>query len=86
MVQVEVSNEVYQRLEEQRQEDESISDVVERLLSEREHDWREGFGTLSEKDPEQLQKLVATQRDALSKSLFRRQKEAIEQMNERTDT
>lgn len=86
MVQVEVSDEVYQRLEARQQDDENVTDVVERLLSETEPDWREGFGTLSEKDSEQLQKLVETHRDALSRSLFRRQKEALEQMNDRTDT
>ena len=46
--------EVYERLKARKREDESFSDLVDRLVEERRTDWREGFGTLPDGAAEAL--------------------------------
>ncbi|WP_181692439.1 antitoxin VapB family protein [Natronomonas sp. LN261] len=47
--------EVYERLKARKREDESFSDLVDRLVEERRTDWREGFGTLPDGAAEALE-------------------------------
>ena len=42
-----VREEVYERLRARKRDDESFTDLIDRLIDESEGDWREGFGSLS---------------------------------------
>ena len=82
MVEIGITEDVLQRLEARQREGESINDVIDRLLSEVEPHWREGFGMVSERDREQFRKSVNVQRHALNESLSRRQEATLKQIKE----
>ena len=48
-------DDVYERLKARKREDESFTDLMNRLLDETPPSWREGFGTLSEQDADELE-------------------------------
>ena len=73
-----IRDEVYAELKARKREDESFSDVVTRLLEEASIDWRDGFGTLSEGDADELEALVDRSREQLGTGLADRQQEALE--------
>lgn len=78
-------DDVYERLKAQKRDDESFTDLVERLLEESTTDWRDGFGTLSESDGDELEAIVSRSRTQLSEGLSERQNEALELLSDDGD-
>lgn len=79
-------DDVYDRLKARKRVDESFTELVDRLLDETTTDWREGFGTLSEQDADELEQIVATSRARTGDGLSARQQEALgEFAHERDD-
>lgn len=76
-------DDVYERLKARKREDESFTDLMDRLLDETTVDWREGFGTLSEQEADELEQIVADSRDQLAGGLAARQREALGERAER---
>ena len=68
----------YERLKARKRDDESFTDLVDRLLEETTVDWREGFGTLSETEVDDLEDAVRDARIRTSEGLANRQRDAIE--------
>jgi len=68
----------YERLKARKREDESFTDLVERLLDEATADWREGFGTLEAEEMDDLEQAVERARAQTSDGLARRQRDALE--------
>jgi len=68
-----IREEVYERLKARKREDESFTDLMNRILDETTVDWREGFGTLSEREANELEGIVEDSRDQTSEGLSRRQ-------------
>ncbi|WP_436900706.1 antitoxin VapB family protein [Halovenus halobia] len=75
----------YEKLKARKREDESFTDLVERLLEESTADWRDGFGTLPEEDATELERFAATSRDRASEGTATRQQEALEELSSVTD-
>ena len=73
---------VYERLRAQKRPDESFTDLVDRLLDEREPDWREGFGTLSEEEADELREAVTESRRSTGAGLAGRQTEALDRFSD----
>jgi predicted CopG family antitoxin len=78
-------DDVYERLKARKREDESFTDLVNRLLDEQQTDWREGFGTLDAEEAEELEQAVETARKQTSAGLAERQQEAIEELSDTED-
>lgn len=57
-----IREEVYERLCARKRDDESVSDLVDRLIDDSGGDWREGFGTLSTAEAETLREAAARAR------------------------
>ncbi|PSQ07841.1 hypothetical protein BRC97_02580 [Halobacteriales archaeon QS_6_71_20] len=72
-------DDVYERLKARKREDESFTDLVNRLLDEEQTDWRERFGTL-DAEAEELEQAIETARKQTSAGLAKRQREAIEEL------
>lgn len=75
-----VREEVYERLRARKRDDESFTDVIDRLIDESEGDWREGFGSLSTEDADSLRAAAATSRKRFNESAGERQTAAIERL------
>ncbi|MHC3438670.1 antitoxin VapB family protein [Natrialbaceae archaeon A-gly3] len=73
---------VYERLKARKREDESFTDLMGRLLDETTVDWREGFGTLSEQEADELERIVADSRDQAGEGLSARQQEALDELED----
>ncbi|ESS09442.1 MAG: hypothetical protein A07HN63_00801, partial [uncultured archaeon A07HN63] len=58
-----VKDEVYERLQARKRDNESFTDLMDRLLDDTTADWRAGFGSLSADEAADLQSLVAAARD-----------------------
>jgi len=67
---------VYERLAARKREDESFTDLVDRLIDETTVDWRETFGSLSEAEAAELERVAARSRTATSEGLGERQERA----------
>ena len=78
-------DDVYERLKARKREDESFTDLVNRLLDEEQTDWREGFGTLDAQEAEELEQAVQTSREQTSAGLAERQQEALEELSDTED-
>ena len=78
-------DDVYERLKARKREDESFTDLVNRLLDEEQTDWREGFGTLDAEEAEELEQAVETSRKQTSAGLAERQQETIEELSDTED-
>lgn len=76
---------VYERLKARKRDDESFTDLVDRLLEESTADWREGFGTLSENEAVDLERVVEESRAGLSEGLATRQREALTELSDAGD-
>ncbi|ARS89280.1 antitoxin VapB family protein [Natrarchaeobaculum aegyptiacum] len=63
MESIDLEDDVYERLRRSKRNDETVSDVVDRLCDESSRDWRDGFGTLSESDAAELERIVTGLRD-----------------------
>lgn len=75
----------YERLKARKREDESFTELVERLLDEATADWREGFGTLRSSEADKLEQLVVVSRDRMSEGLAKRQGKALEDLSAVTE-
>lgn len=74
-----IREEVYERLKARKREDESFTDLMNRILDDTTVDWREGFGTLSEGEADELEQIVADSRDQTRGGLSARQQEALDE-------
>lgn len=77
-----IRDEVYERLKARKRDDESFTDLVDRLLNESTPEWREGFGTLSKEDGDELERIVERSRSQTAAGLESRQLEAIEELGD----
>ncbi|MFB6126121.1 MAG: antitoxin VapB family protein [Halolamina sp.] len=75
-----VRDEVYERLKVRKREDESFTDLMNRLLDETTVDWRDGFGTLDAEAADELERAVETSRKQTDAGLTERQREALEEL------
>ncbi|WP_132057918.1 antitoxin VapB family protein [Halorussus amylolyticus] len=78
-------DDVYERLKSRKREGESFTDVMDRLMDETTPDWREGFGTLSDGEADELESVVRESREATAEGVTNRQAEALEALAEVTD-
>jgi predicted CopG family antitoxin len=69
---------VYERLKARKREDESFTDLVNRLIDETTADWRETFGTLPAGEVAELEQVVSASREATSRGVADRQNRAFE--------
>lgn len=76
---------VYERLKARKREDESFTDLMDRLMDETKPDWRDEFGTLSEEEGDELEEAVCESRKATGDGLSVRQSEALEELSEVDD-
>jgi len=76
---------VYERLKARKRDDESFTDLVNRLLDERDTDWREGFGTLDSEAAAVLEQSVKASRERTSRRLADRQRAALEELSDVED-
>ncbi len=77
---IDIRDDVYERLQARKRADESLSDLVNRLLDETTVGWREGFETLSEGEADELEQFVEDSRDQLDEGLSARQREALDEL------
>lgn len=77
-----IREEVYERLKARKRPDESFTDLIDRLVDETNGDWRDGFGSLSPGEADELRTSVETARDRAGRGLATRQERA----NERLET
>lgn len=75
-------DDAYERLKARKRDDESFTDLVERLLDETTPDWREGFGTLPSDELSDLERAVEESRNGLSEDLAKRQQDALEELSD----
>jgi predicted CopG family antitoxin len=78
-------DEVYDRLAREKREGESFIDVVDRLLDERNADWRHGFASLDDKAAAELERVVTEQRTAHAEAAATRQEALFEHAAGRED-
>lgn len=78
-------DDVYERLKARKREDESFTDLMDRLMDETKPDWREGFGTLAESEADDLEQVVRESREGASVGLSKRQSEVLEELSEGVD-
>jgi predicted CopG family antitoxin len=74
--------EVYERLKARKREGESFTELLDRLLDETTVDWREGFGTLSAGEGEELERIAEATREQSAAALSTRQREALDALAE----
>lgn len=80
-----LQDDVYERLKARKRDDESFTDLVDRLLEEATADWQEGFGTLSSEEATELEDIVADSRRQLGEGLSKRQMDALDAMTDAED-
>jgi predicted CopG family antitoxin len=76
---------VYERLKARKRDDESFTDLVDRLIDETTADWRETFGSLPEKEMAELERITRWSREATGHSLADRQDRAFEALGDADD-
>ena len=81
-----IRDDVYERLKTRKREDESFTDLMNRILDETTVDWCEGFGTLSAGEADELEAIVADSRVQTSEGLSARQHEALDELTTAIDT
>jgi predicted CopG family antitoxin len=69
---------VYERLKARKREDESFTDLVDRLIDETTVDWRETFGSLPEEDAAELERVATRSRRTTSEGFGDRGERAVE--------
>jgi len=77
-----IREEVYERLKARKRGDESFTDLMDRMLDETTVDWREGFGTLSQSEADELEQIVEDSRSQTSRGLSARQQEVISELTD----
>lgn len=80
-----LQDDVYERLKARKRDDESFTDLVDRLLEEATADWQEGFGTLPAEGADELERVLADSRGRLADGLSERQEEALDAMTDAED-
>jgi predicted CopG family antitoxin len=75
-----IREDVYERLRARKREDESFTDLIDRLVDETSADWREGFGSLTTDDASELREIVERARASESRRLSVRQHRANERL------
>ncbi|ELY42910.1 antitoxin VapB family protein [Natronorubrum tibetense] len=75
-------DDVYERLKARKRDEESFTELVDRLLEDSDPDWRDGFGTLPEAEGTELEAIVSDSRTRLSDGLSERQNEALELLSD----
>ncbi|KDS91321.1 hypothetical protein FK85_03705 [Halorubrum saccharovorum] len=75
-----VREEVYERLRARKRDDESFTDLIDRLIDESEGDWRDGFGSLSTEEADSLREAAAASRERFDESAGDRQTAAIDRL------
>lgn len=73
---------VYERLKARKRDDESFTELVDRLLDESTADWREGFGSLSTDEAADLEAFTREAREGIGTGLSDRQSRAAEALAE----
>jgi predicted CopG family antitoxin len=74
---------VYERLKARKRDDESFTDLIDRLIDESSVDWRETFGSLSSEEADELERVAARSRETTGHGLSGRQEEAFEAFADR---
>ena len=69
---------VYERLKARKRDDESFTDLVDRLIDETSTDWRERFGSLPEDEAAELERHARRSRESFSSGQSSRQDAAID--------
>lgn len=69
---------VYERLRARKREDESFTDVIDRLIEESDTDWETTFGTLSSDDAAAIEEVVDRSRARSGHGRVHRQRDALE--------
>lgn len=77
-----ITEAAYKRLKARKREDESFTDLVNRLLDETASDWREGFGTLETDEAKELKQAAEASRTRTSEGLATRQREAFNSLSD----
>jgi len=80
-----VKEDVYERLNARKREDESFTDLMNRILDETKADWSAGFGTLDAAAADELEQLVMTSRERTGAGLGERQRTALEELADTGD-
>ena len=75
-----VREEVYERLRARKRDDESFTDLIDRLIDESRGDWREGFGSLSAEEADSLRDAAVASRERFDESARDRQTTAIDRL------
>jgi len=75
-----VREEVYDRLRARKRDDESFTDLIDRLIDESGGDWRDGFGSLSTEETESLREAAEASRERFNESAGDRQTAAIDRL------
>ena len=76
---------VYERLKARKREDESFTDLVDRLIDETTVDWRETFGTLPGEKATALEQVATRSRTATGEGLGDRGERAVEALADLAD-
>jgi len=71
---------VYKRLRARKRDDESFTDLIDRLIDESGGDWRDGFGSLSAEETESLREAAAASREQFNESAGDRQIAAFDRL------
>ncbi|ELZ10798.1 hypothetical protein C479_08303 [Halovivax asiaticus JCM 14624] len=73
-----IREDVYDRLRARKREDESFTELVDRLIDETSTDWRETFGRLADEEAAELDAAVRTSREQTGSGYAARQRDAID--------
>ncbi|RQG90662.1 antitoxin VapB family protein [Natrarchaeobius chitinivorans] len=79
-----LTDEVYERLRVRKRGDESVSDLVDRLIDESNPDWKATFGTLPDEEASEFETIAL--RSAASHGQATRQQHAIAELSDPLDS
>lgn len=69
---------VYERLRARKQDDESFTELIDRLMDEATGDWRETFGTLPADAGNELEEITRQSRESAGQGLADRQRTTVD--------
>lgn len=81
-----VREEVYERLRARKRDDESFTDLLDRLIDESEGDWRDGFGSLATEEVDSIREEAIASRKRFNESAAERQATAIDRFADASDS
>lgn len=78
---------VYDRLRARKEEGESFTDLIDRILDESQPDWRDAHGSLdgTDEEVEELLEYATESRESLAEGASKRQDTATDALTEATD-